>query len=268
MAGSPCKNVSGAMVSEKQLKTIQVRVTMYWYELLRTVGAGDHGKGWMDLQGVTGDFLWGVMSCLHNLWMFKYEACKQKRVLPLSFAVLKANMLTYIEGLQHISKEAESVPSVLPLFLLWKVSLRQWSPSERITYLFLNWLKMLLFLWFVNGRWGFVGWKREYYEQSDVNALGSVSLLWCYDIFNTYLMITIQLNYLNIKLMFIPVLNVWNQSSWRFRLQPGKLSNPHWVVTLFSSAPAPSSYLRNGEAHQLSKGKTFIQVQNSFDHSI
>lgn len=259
------------------LKTIQVRVTMCWHELLRTVSAGDHDKGWMDLWGVTEDFLWGVMSCLHNLWMFKYEDCKQKRVLPLSFTVLKANMLKYVEGLQHISKEGESVPSILPPLLLWKVILRQWSTSEKITCLFLDWLKIILFLWFVNGRWGFGGCKREYYEQSDVNVLGepfifvffsSVSQLWCYDIFNTYFMITIQLNYLNIKPMFIPVLNVWNQSCWRFRLQPGKLSNPHCVLTIFSSAPAPSSYLGTGETHQLSKGKSFIQVQNSFDHSI
>lgn len=129
------ENVSGVMLSEKQ-----VRGTTCCHELLRTVGAGDHGKGWIDIRGVTEvqshrrHFLHGVMTCLHDCCVLRFGDCKRNRVLPLGFTVLRANIRAWVEGHQHMSKKR--------LFLLGNVCLRQWGAAEGITCVF--WLKILL----------------------------------------------------------------------------------------------------------------------------
>lgn len=54
VVGSPCKNISGVVLSEKCLRAIQFRVSMCWQELLRSVSAvSHHGKGLMVLQAFT-----------------------------------------------------------------------------------------------------------------------------------------------------------------------------------------------------------------------
>lgn len=41
----------------------------------------------------------------------------------------------------------------------------------------MDWLKSLLFLWFVKSIWGFRVQTRDYYEQSGVNVLGEPFIL-------------------------------------------------------------------------------------------
>jgi len=57
---------------------------MCWHELLKTVSAGNRGKGWMDLRSVTKVrshwrlFLCGVMSCLYSLCVYVWGLCNRR----------------------------------------------------------------------------------------------------------------------------------------------------------------------------------------------
>lgn len=110
VAGSPCKNISGVMSSEKWLRTIQVRVTMCWHELLRTVSAeSHHSKGTMVLQAYTKLRVTRDCFCMEK-WVVSTSSVwsssrtiKQKRVAHWVSRLWEQNCMC-AEGFQNITK--------------------------------------------------------------------------------------------------------------------------------------------------------------------
>lgn len=121
VAGSPCKNVSGVMMSEKWLKTTQVRVTMCWHELLRTLSAvSHHGKGTMVLQVFTKSRVTRDCFCMEkwvvsttSVWSSS-RTIKQKRVAHWASWLWEQKYMC-AGGLQNIPKGPFFLTSPSPM---------------------------------------------------------------------------------------------------------------------------------------------------------